>query len=246
MKEQSTSNRSDNEYKYYDLSKKMIEEMNVDLIDYIDDPFVFVSRQSVAASLAKIELFKKIREIKGSIVECGVYKGNGSMLFYHLSSIYEPYALNRKIISFDSFEGFKKISDKDEKNIDPNDFSDTNYEVLNSISRINDLNRPISHIQKIEIIEGEASKTIPKYKKEHPELIIALLYLDFDLYEPTKIALKELFELVPNGGIVAFDELNSKKWKGETIAFKEYFSELNIRLQKFYYDPWMSYFIVDK
>jgi hypothetical protein len=64
-------------------------------------------------------------------------------------------------------------------------------------------------------------ETIPIYVKENPHLIIAMLYLDFDLYEPTKVALENFLPLVPKGGIVAFDEVNSKKWAGETIALKE-------------------------
>ena len=154
MKKQSTSNWSNDEKDYYLKRFQLIDNQNVDLKDYLDDPFVFSNRQSIAAILSKIELFKKILKIKGSIVECGSYKGNSSMLFYHLSSIYEPYAFNRKVIVFDTFEGFKKISDKDNENISVDDFSDANYEILNSMAKISDLNRPLSHIPKIDIVKG--------------------------------------------------------------------------------------------
>ncbi|MFX1391778.1 MAG: TylF/MycF/NovP-related O-methyltransferase [Promethearchaeota archaeon] len=75
--------------------------------------------------------------------------------------------------------------------------------------------------------------------------MIALLYLDFDLYEPTKVALEHFFPLVPKGGIVAFDELNALKWVGETKALKEFFDINKIRLRKFPFNGWGSYFIVD-
>ena len=62
-------------------------------------------------------------------------------------------------------------------------------------------------------------------------MIIALLYLDFDIYEPTKVALEHLLPLVPKGGIVGLDEINCKKWEGETIALKETLSLNSVRYE---------------
>ena len=50
-----------------------------------------------------------IEKINGSIVECGTHRCNSTFLYYHLSSIIEPYNYNRKIIGFDTFEGIKSI-----------------------------------------------------------------------------------------------------------------------------------------
>ena len=55
---------------------------------------------------------------------------------------------------------------------------------------VNDFNRPNGHIPKIEFIQGDANVTIPEFVQDNPFLIISLLYLDFDIYEPTKTALK--------------------------------------------------------
>lgn len=228
---------------YYDNERNNFLD-NTDLKQYIDDPFLFVKRQKITGYLSRIELFNKILNVQGSIVECGVYKGGSLMLYYHLSSILEPYSFNRKIIGFDTFEGFDSISDKDDKLVDKSMFSDTSYETLKRSVEINDLNRTMSHINKCEIIKGDATITIPEYKKNNPHLIIALLYLDFDIYEPTKVAIQELASLVPKGGIIAFDELNSKKWAGETQALKELLNLNSIKLQKLPYDPWPSFFVV--
>lgn len=40
----------------------------------------FVDRQSMARFLVRYELFKKIKNIKGSIIECGVHYGGGLWL----------------------------------------------------------------------------------------------------------------------------------------------------------------------
>jgi hypothetical protein len=69
-----------------------------------------------------------------------------------------------------------------------------------------------------------------------------LLYLDFDLYEATKVALENFLPRVPIGGIVGFDELNEKMCLGETIALNEVIGINKVRLRKFTFDPHVSYF----
>ncbi len=208
-------------------------------------PMVYADRQLVTTILTRLDLFRKIIELQGSIVECGVHRGNSLMLYYHLSNIFEPFGFNRKIIGFDTFEGFDSISEKDDPRITSQDFSDTSFSDLQTWIDLHDTNRSVSHINKVELVVGNAVETIPIYVRENPHLIIAMLYLDFDLYEPTKVALENFLPLVPKGGIVAFDEVNSKKWSGETIALKEVLIINNLALKKFYYDPWVSYYIVE-
>lgn len=55
--------------------------------------------------------------------------------------------------------------------------------------KLYDMNRPISHIPKVELVKGDISKTAPEYIKSNPHIVVSLLYLDLDLYEPTKVAL---------------------------------------------------------
>ena len=50
------------------------------------------------------------------------------------------------------------------------------------------------------------------------------------------VALKNFYELVPSGGVVAFDEIGNEKWIGESIAFKEFFNKKSIKLKKFEFD----------
>jgi len=61
----------------------------------------YVPRQSIATFLAKYEIFKKIINVQGSIIECGVYNGGGLMAFAQLSAIFEPVNNQRKIIGFE-------------------------------------------------------------------------------------------------------------------------------------------------
>jgi len=241
MDEQTTSVRSKAESSYEEEKSKVLS--SVCLEEYLDHAFLFMSRQRVTSNLTRIKLFEKILDVKGSIVECGVHKGSGLMLYAQLSAIMEPYAFNRKIIGFDTFEGFRSISENDE-GANEKMFADADYDVLMKAVELYDMNRAASHMEKCNIVKGDAVETIPKYVAAHPELIISLLYLDFDLYEPTKIALQHLLPLVPKGGIVAFDELNYQRWAGETVALKECLDLSKLKLKKFSFDPNPSYFVV--
>ena len=220
----------------------MLEKNNSSEI--LKSPFNYLPRQTVTSMLTRIDLFRMIEKINGSIVECGTHRCNSTFLYYHLSSIIEPYNYNRKIIGFDTFEGIKNLSKKDKKK-GLKKFSDSNYDLYIKLAKIHDKNRSVSHIEKMELIKGDAKKTIPKYLKQNPQLIIALLYLDFSSYVPTKIALKHLLPLVPKGGIVCADKLNCSDWQGETIAFKEEIKLNKVKLKKFKYDTWVSYFVVE-
>ena len=216
----------------------------VDSSEILKSPFNFLPRQTVTSMLTRIDLFRMIENINGSIIECGTHRCNSTFLYYHLSSIIEPYNYNRKIIGFDTFQGIKKLSKNDRKK-GLNKFSDSNYDLYKNLSKIHDRNRSVSHIEKMELIKGDARKTIPLYVKKNPQLIIALLYLDFSTYLPTKVALKHLLPLVPKGGIVCADKLNCKDWQGETIAFKQKIKLNKVKLKKFKYDTWVSYFVVE-
>ena len=103
--------------------EKLLEKNNSSEI--LKSPFNYLPRQTVTSMLTRIDLFRMIEKINGSIVECGTHRCNSTFLYYHLSSIIEPYNYNRKIIGFDTFEGIKNLSKKDKKK-GLKKFSDTN------------------------------------------------------------------------------------------------------------------------
>ena len=137
----STSNWSSSEDEYHRERKEVLGSTKLE--EYVDHPFVFAKRQSVASSLARIKLFEMVAEVKGSVVECGVHRGNNLMLYYHLSSILEPFAFNRKIIGFDTFEGFRSLSEEDPESLTESHFSDADDVVLSRMLRVSDHNRPV-------------------------------------------------------------------------------------------------------
>ena len=230
------------EIEYRKERLEMFSQMSA--ADVAEAPFVYLDRQLVTLVLTRIHLFEKILNVHGSIVECGVHRGNSLMLYQHLSTILEPTNFNRKVIGFDTFEGFPSVSKHDPDGV-VGHMQNTDYDHLTKWVTLQDKNRTIGHIPKVELVKGDAIETIPQYVKDNPHLIVAFLYLDFDIYEPTSVALKYLLPLVPKGGVVGFDEAGQKRWQGETVALKENISLSGVRLQRFHYDAHVSYYVVE-
>lgn len=101
-----------------------------------------------------------------------------------------------------------------------------------------DKNRFLNQFDKIRLVKGDANETIPIYLENNQHLIVSLLFLDFDIYRPTKTALDSVISRIPKGGIVAFDDANNENWMEETVAMVEYFKSMNnLELKKFEFDP---------
>src|ERR1022692_1547482 len=73
----------------------------------------YVRRNHLKRFLAMYEVFKRAMPVKGSVIECGVYKGFGLMAWAKLSAMLEPENLTRRIYGFDTFEGFPSLQDHD-------------------------------------------------------------------------------------------------------------------------------------
>ncbi|HCN46406.1 MULTISPECIES: TylF/MycF/NovP-related O-methyltransferase [Pseudomonas] len=210
-----------------------------------DAPFVFANRIAVTAALSRIELFKMVQDIPGAIVECGVYKGNSLMLYMQLSMILEPYAINRSIIGFDTFQGFASIDQKeDPADINESMFSDTDETLIQDMIDANDLVRPVNRIPRCEIVKGDILETVPAFVKTRPDLVVAMLILDTDLYSSTKVALETFLPYMPKGAIVVLDEVAYRNFPGETAALRDVLDLNKVELKRLPFDSSVGYFRV--
>ena len=210
----------------------------------------YVSRQSMTKFLARTEIFRQQLAVHGSVVEIGVHRGTSLMTWAHLSSILEPVNYLRRIIGFDTFQGFPSLADEDMKgtcsHLSVGGFAveDTAEAELREAIALFDSNRLMNHLPKIELVKGDVAETIGQYLDSNPHLIVSLLHLDADLYEPTKVALEAFLPRMPKGAIVAFDELNMDLFPGETLATMETLGLNNIELRRFPYATSLSYAVL--
>src|SRR5581483_7915831 len=109
-----------------------------------------------------------------------------------------------------------------------------------------DQDRYLGHIPKVELVKGDIRKSIPPFLKSHPHLLVSLLVLDCDLYEPTIAALKAFVPRMPAGAIIAFDELDNPKWPGETLAMLEHCAGKPLRLRRLEWDPYIAFAEIER
>jgi hypothetical protein len=112
-------------------------------------------------------------------------------------------------------------------------------------AKLFDMNRSIGHLPKLKLVSGDATKTIPDYVNKNPHLVVSLLYLDFDVYEPTLVALQSFVPRMPKGAIIVFDELNSEAWPGETLAVLETIGIRNLRIQRLPWESCICYAVIE-
>jgi hypothetical protein len=206
----------------------------------------YVRRVPLKRFLALYEIFRQVLPVKGSVIECGVFRGFGLMSWAKLSAILEPENLTRRIYGFDTFAGFPAVGERDSSRNPDSDnrvgdlAADSYGELVDLISAF-DKDRYLGHIPKVELVRGDMLETIPEFLRTHPHLLISLLFIDCDMYEPTLAALRSFVPRMPKGAVVAFDELDNPKWPGETQAMLEFAAGRPLRLRRLEWDPYIAY-----
>lgn len=186
---------------------------------------LFLNRQTLSRIIFMHDLYQKIIDVHGIVVEFGVRWGQNLAVFESFRGMYEPYNYSRKIVGFDTFKGFAGLSPEDGTAdiIRPHSYSVTDgYEqYLTRVLEYHEQESPLAHIKKFELVKGDACFTLKKYLQDHPQTIIALAYFDFDVFEPTAKCLELIQGHLTKGSIVGFDDLNSSVFPGETLALKK-------------------------
>jgi hypothetical protein len=207
----------------------------------------YARRAQVTRFAALYELFKLTLPVKGSIVECGVFRGSSFMTFAQLSAALEPTNLTRRIYGFDSFGGFPSVSDRDcpqQTGASVGDLAADSFAELSELLDIYDTDRFLGHIQKAKLIRGDVAATIPAFVRANQHLVVSLLFLDLDLYEPTVAALRNFLPRMPKGAVLAFDELDNPLWPGETSAVLDEVGFGRLELRRFDFDPYIGYAVL--
>jgi hypothetical protein len=206
---------------------------------------LFITSKNLSRLLFFTEIYKKIVNLHGIVAEFGVRWGQNLSLFEALRGIFEPFNRHRKIVGFDTFEGFKGMSEKDGELCKSTDgsfsVSEGYEEYLNKLLLFQEQLNPMSHIKRYELVRGDVSQTLPAYLKRHPETIISLAVLDFDIYQPTKFALQAIMPHLMKGSILVFDELCDPYFPGETLALMETLGLRNLTVQRYPMTARVSY-----
>ncbi len=191
----------------------------------------YIRRQVLTRFLAYYELFRLIKDVPGWIVECGIYRG---FSLFSLAKMLEIFCMGdktRKVIGFDNFAGFTRLSPEDgapdpgctreEGGTNPSDFKEDFFELL----RLSNADCFAPWVERLLVVEGDIRKTVPEFCGEHPGLRLSMLNIDVDIYEPVRVSLEHLYPRVVPGGVVVLDEFAHIDWPGESNALVDVFTE---------------------
>ena len=218
-------------------------------VELLDNLALFMRRQTMARLLFFAELYRRIIDVHGVMMEFGCRWGQNLSWFQSLRGMYEPYNYTRRIIGFDSFSGFPSVHERDGATeiVKPGNYGVTEgyYNYLDRVLTYHEGESPIGHMKKYELVAGDACETVPAYLVAHPETIIAFAYFDFDLYAPTKACLEAILPHVTKGTVLGFDELNFPEFPGETVALQEVLGLGRYRIQRSPLCPGPSFIVIE-
>lgn len=210
---------------------------------------LFLTSKSLSRVLFFYEIYRKILNHHGVIMEFGVRWGQTLAVLAALRGIFEPFNRHRRIVGFDTFAGFKGMSAKDgalAKTTDGSFSVSEGYEnFLAGVLTCNEGLSPISHLKKFDLVKGDAVETIPNYLKHHPETIVSLAIFDFDIYQPTKAALEAVAPHLTKGSVLVFDELCDDIFPGETVALREVLGLRDLRVERMPMTARVSYVVLE-
>lgn len=208
---------------------------------------LFLTPQTLSRVLFMDFLYRQILPIQGSVLEFGCRWGQNLSLFTAMRGIYEPFNRLRKIVGFDTFTGFPRVTAEDgEEMLDGAYATTPGYEeYLKQVLDSQEKESPLGHLKKHEVVKGDATVEVGAYLKRNPETIVALAYFDLDIYQPTRDCLFAIQDRLTRGSVVAFDEVNDHACPGETLALKEVFGLGRYSIRRFPYNSRTSYLIIE-
>ncbi|NOQ94228.1 MAG: hypothetical protein GQ547_06295 [Methylophaga sp.] len=177
-----------------------------------------------------IQALHQCKDLNGDICEFGVAQGETSALIANEIA----HTTKKKLHLFDSFEGLPKPTEKDQLINDiyalgsmdayAGKMACSEDMVRSRMQAISfPLNRHVIHKGFIEL-SIENDKNLPD--------AVCFAYVDFDFYEPIKLALQYLHKLMPLGAIIIVDDYNFFS-TGAKTAVDEFLEEKN-SIEAFY------------
>lgn len=197
---------------------------------------------SMTSPIAQWEFVRAIRYIEamgipGDIVECGVWRGGNLAL---AGMMRRELGFERQIYAFDTFAGMTAPTEHDRKSegvgevdtpakfsaLEQGDHNDWCYASIEDVKA--NFARLAGAQEPLRTIKGPVQETLTD-PANLPERI-AVLRLDTDFYDSTKIEMEVLYPRLQPGGVLIVDDYG--EWAGARKAVDEYFGDTFVWLQR--------------
>lgn len=209
-------------------------------MDYENGFYLTSNTSRMGNIIAHYELYKRIINLPGDVIELGVFKGGALIQFATYRELLEN-EKSRKIIGFDVFGEFPQADNEADEKFRQRWIEDTGNSFLETDEIYQSLS--LKKLDNVELVKGNIIETLPKYIEEHPHLIVSLLHIDTDVYRPAKVGLELLYDKVVKNGIIVFDDYGIA---GETEAVNEFLQDKDYVINKYSFSHHKPSYIVKK
>jgi hypothetical protein len=212
---------------------------------------LFLRGSLLARIFAIRELYEKILMKPGIVVDLGTWRGQTAVLCENLRAILEPLHFNRRIVCFDTFQGYCGFSQQDkttELHKDGTYRVEPGYaEYLNALLVLHEKNNAMGHNHgKHRVVQGDCRIMLPQYLSENPHEVIALAFFDLNSFEPTEAAFHQIYERLIPGGIVGFWQLTRSSIPAEGKVYNtSILNRVSHSIYRTQFYPGLCYLIKD-
>jgi len=205
--------------------------------DIIKNLGIWQSFSSTARLLMFADLYRqRLVHVPGALAEFGVRWGQDLVWLSHLRGLLEP-GTHRLMFGFDTFTGHTGWTEVDgvDEYVQDGAFTVTEgweselLTLLNVHDRVT--RRSVDSVdgERQVLLRGDVRDTVPAFLETYPHVTFALAVLDLDLYDPTRVVLEAITPRLHDGSVVVFDEFDSRRYPGETVAALEVFGRVRVR-----------------
>jgi hypothetical protein len=173
------------------------------------------------------------QNLAGDFVECGVWRGGNSIL---AAGMFKLYNQNRKVYLFDTFCGMTEPKEVDFEissgklaHESLNETSNKNNSYIWAYATLEDVKTNFYNYNLLDdniiFIKGDILKTLENFNMPAK---IAILRLDTDWYESTRVEMEILYPMLVAKGILILDDYGF--WRGSRAAVDEYMDNNKLSL----------------
>ena len=210
-------------FKEEDVRFSDVEQTEMEIIASVGN----FTMSSIERRLNLVDSLKYVlqNDLRGDIVECGVWRGG--MMMLAMKFLLQSGVSNRNFWLYDTFEGMPDPTGVD-VDVDGKAAADRlaldeslkNQSHVWAIAEIEEVRRNLESTgypaSNVKMIKGMVEETIPAMLPEK----ICILRLDTDWYESTKHELEHFYDRVVPGGVVIIDDYGY--WSGARKAVDEF------------------------
>jgi O-methyltransferase len=195
----------------------------------------------ISEALSIVTSLNNTWKVNGDICEFGVAQGRTSALICN-----EIIKSDKKVWFFDSFEGLSKPTEEDILINDISNFGNMEKYTGSMASPMTMLIKSVESVKfpkdRIKIIPGFIDKTL---KNKNLPTKVSFAYVDFDFYEPIKLALNFLDTVLENDGIILIDDYDFFS-AGAKTAVDEFYQKNTIKYEFIVPEKYMGHFAILK